>query len=108
MLKFFLALSLICFFWLFDSNAESVNHQVVMKSISYEPKNLKIKVGESVEWVNQSLTEHSASSDDLKTFETGLIEPQKKSKPIQIKSAGTYQYHCSVHGKTMHATIVAE
>ncbi len=83
-------------------------HQIVMKSISFDPKTLTIKSGESVEWMNQSLTQHSATADDGKSFDTGLLEPQKKSKQIQFNTAGTFLYHCSVHGKTMHATIIVK
>lgn len=80
-------------------------HQITMKSISFDPKTVNIKAGESIEWVNKSFTEHSATADDGKSFDTGLIEPQKKSKQIAFATVGTFQYHCSVHGKTMHATI---
>ena len=83
-------------------------HQIMIKSISFDPKTITIKSGESIEWMNESLTQHSATADDSKTFDTGLIEPQKKSKQTQFTTAGTYLYHCSVHGKTMHATIVVE
>ncbi len=89
-------------------SAENKLQIVTMRSISFDPKVITLKKGETVEWENKSLTEHSATSDDGKSFDTGLIAPEKKSKAIQMNKIGTYLYHCSVHGKTMHAKIKVE
>jgi plastocyanin len=80
---------------------------ITMKSISFEPKSAKLKVGDSVEWVNKSFTEHSATSEDSPaSFDTGLVESQKTSKKIVMGKAGTFKYHCSVHGKSMSGELV--
>ncbi len=86
----------------------AADHTVKMKSLSYDPKVVNIKVGDSVEWVNESYTEHSASADDKKTFDTGMVEPKKKSKKIKFTHGGSFTFHCSVHGPTMNGTIVVE
>lgn len=84
-------------------------HTVTMKSISYDPKVLNIKVGDSVEWANKAYTEHSATSyEDEKPsskFDTGMVKPQEISKKIDFKVAGSFSYHCLVHGKTMTGKI---
>jgi plastocyanin len=80
--------------------------EVVMKSLSFDPKVLQIKAGQSVLWRNMAYTEHSATSDDtVKTFDTGLIKPGTKSREVTFKSSGQYHYHCSLHGKTMSGVI---
>jgi plastocyanin len=86
----------------------AANHIVTMKSISFDPKVEQIKVGDSVQWTNKSYTEHSATGEDGKTFDTGMVQPNKESKKIEFPKAGTFSYHCSVHGKTMSATIVVQ
>ena len=91
-----------------DKQPSKQVRQIVMKSISYDPKTMTIKAGESVQWINQSMTEHSASADDGITFETGLVQPSKKSNAIEMTKPGTFSYHCSVHGKTMHANIIVQ
>ncbi len=98
------------FVFLITPMAFAATHTVEMKSISYEPKVLKIKTGDTVQWTNVSYTEHSATSDDANDksepkFETGMIARKKTSKKIEFKSPGTFAYHCSVHGKTMSAKI---
>ncbi len=78
---------------------------VTMKSISFEPKILQIKTNQSVEWINKSYTDHSATSDDA-SFDTGLIHPEKKSKTVVFSKSGTFKYNCSVHGKAMKGEII--
>jgi plastocyanin len=82
---------------------------VTMRSMSYEPKKLEIHVGDSVVWTNKSFTTHTATSDDDgTTFDTGEVERGKSSKPITFATAGEFKYHCKIHGKSMHATIVVK
>ena len=85
----------------------AASHVVVMKSISFAPVKLEIKSGDTVEWVNQSYTEHSATSDNQPAaFDTGRIKPKAHSKNIVFNEPGNYPYRCTVHGKTMSAEIV--
>jgi plastocyanin len=77
-----------------------------MKSLSFEPKVLKITKGQSVVWKNVALTEHTATSENTPpTFDTGLIEPKHESKKIVFNEVGDFKYHCSVHGKTMSGVV---
>ena len=96
-------------FSFFSVSALAKNHTAAMKSLSFEPKALGIRVGDSVEWANKAYTEYSATSfDDEKPnvkFDTSLIGPQKTSKKIEFKDPGIFSYHCSVHGKTMTGKI---
>lgn len=91
------------------SAALAASHTVNMKSISFDPKKLTIKVGDTVEWKNLSYTPHSATSDDStakdSSFDTGLIEPKKTTKKVTFSKPGTFMYHCSIHGRAMTATV---
>jgi len=82
---------------------------VKMKSLSYDPRELEIHVGDSVMWTNEARTTHTATSDDEgKTFDTGEIEPGKSSKPVKFEKEGEVKYHCKIHGKTMSGTVVVK
>ena len=81
--------------------------EVKIKSLSYDPKVIEITQGDSITWKNTAYTEHSATSDDLKAFDTGLIVPGKESS-ITFKNAGEFKYHCAVHGKTMSGTVMVK
>jgi plastocyanin len=82
---------------------------IIMKSISYDPKRVSIKVGDKLEWKNKSYTEHSATaekgSNSELSFDTGMIAPNKTSKPVEFKVPGVFEYHCTMHGKTMSGEI---
>lgn len=84
--------------------AAPTTHTVVMKSLSFDPKVLTVHAGDSVEWTDQSLTDHSATADD-RSFDTGLIKPKQTTKRISFTKTGSVKYHCSVHGKTMSGVI---
>jgi plastocyanin len=92
-----------------DKKAEAKPITVTVKSLSYSPKKLEVRVGESVMWTNEARTTHTATSDDDgKTFDTGEIEPDKSSKPVKFDKEGEFKYHCKVHGKTMSGTIIVK
>jgi plastocyanin len=92
-----------------SDDGKSEAKTITMKSMSYDPKQLDIHVGESVIWTNGAHTAHTATSDDEgKTFDTGEIEPGKSSKPVKFEKAGEVKYHCTIHGKTMSGVIVVK
>ncbi|HEV2972050.1 MAG TPA: cupredoxin domain-containing protein [Pirellulales bacterium] len=92
-----------------DTKLDSTPITVTMKSMSYEPKRLEIHVGDSVVWTNKAFTTHTATSDDDgKTFDTGEVERGKSSKPVTFATAGEFKYHCTIHGKAMHSTIIVK
>ena len=82
---------------------------VAMKSLSYDPKKLEIRAGDSVVWKNKAFAAHTATTDnDGKTFDTGNVEPGESSKAVKFEKEGEIKYHCVVHGKTMSGTIVVK
>ena len=92
-----------------DKKAEANPITVTMRSLSYDPKKLEVRVGDSVVWTNNARTTHTATSDDEgKTFDTGDVEPGKAPKPLKFEKEGEFKYHCKVHGKTMRGTIVVK
>src|SRR5271165_2855186 len=63
---------------------------------AFSPKELHIKVGETVTWVNNGQTSHTVTADD-NSFDSGLFDPgaqysHKFTKP------GRYPYYCTLHG----------
>ncbi len=91
-----------------EKDVEAGDTSVKMKSLSYDPKTLEVRVGDSVTWTNDSRTTHTATSDDEKTFDTGEIKPNESSKPVKFEKEGEFKYHCKIHGKTMSGTVVVK
>lgn len=77
--------------------------EVLMKSITFEPKVITIAVGDTVRWKNVAVTDHSASGP---VFNTGLVPPKVISDPVLFSKAGTFSYNCKIHGNAMKGTII--
>jgi plastocyanin len=89
--------------------SEANPSSVEMKSISYDPKSVEVPVGGSIVWTNKAFTNHTATSEDEgKTFDTGEIKPNESSSPVKFDKEGEFQYHCTIHGKTMSGTVVVK
>jgi plastocyanin len=99
-----LAVSLVCLADRKEAQASDIT--VNMKSLSYDPRNVEVHVGDSVVWTNSSFTKHTATSDDSKTFDTDEIKPNESSKPVKFEKEGEFKYHCKIHGKSMSGTII--
>jgi plastocyanin len=71
---------------------------------TFKPKTLTITVGMAVKWTNNTTVAHTATSDDGKTFNSGIINPGA-SFSFKFTKKGTFTYHCSIH-PFMMATII--
>jgi len=72
---------------------------------SYSPNPITVRVGQTVAWNNDDGTEHTATADGG-TFDTGILAPGETSNPTVMKTAGSFPYHCQIHGFTMAGTVV--
>ena len=92
-----------------SANEPAAPISVVMKSISYDPKSVVVPVGGSIVWTNKAFTNHTATSeDDGKTFDTGEIKPNESSSPVKFDKEGEFNYHCTIHGKTMSGVVIVK
>ncbi len=78
---------------------KKMNKNIVnINSNGFSPKNVTIKVGESVTWVNKDSEDHTVNSDPHPTHTSypplnlGLIKPGDQ-KSLTFDQAGTYKYH---------------
>jgi plastocyanin len=72
-------------------------HVIHVSEFKYEPKELSIKTGDSVIWVNDGKHSHNATVAGL--FNTGMLEPGEQSQPIKFEKANSsgIDYHCTPH-----------
>lgn len=63
----------------------------------YEPAAVTVTKGQTVEWdwVDNG-AQHSVSSDDNTTFDSGLCSAGAKFF-VTFNTAGDFKYHCSIH-----------
>lgn len=71
---------------------------------TFKPKTLDITVGMTVIWKNKTTVQHTATSNDGTTFNSGFINPGASFK-FTFTKAGSFPYHCNIH-PFMKATII--
>ena len=74
-----------------SANEPAALISVVMKSISYDPKSVEVSVGGSIVWTNKAFTNHTATSDDGATFDTGEIKPNDRRAPGGLSCSAASQ-----------------
>jgi plastocyanin len=62
---------------------------------SVTPANVDIVAGESVDWTNDSVRDHTVTADDG-SYDSGTIAASQRFSRM-FDSAGVYTYHCRLH-----------
>jgi plastocyanin len=76
-----------------------------MMNNTFNPGTLTVSRGTNVTWRNNDGVIHTSTSD-TGLWDTGNIGGGS-SKGVTFSSAGTFNYHCTVH-KGMTGTIIAQ
>jgi uncharacterized membrane protein/plastocyanin len=87
-----------------SSASHTPGAEVIIKNFSFQPSQLSVRPGESIEFKNQDIYAHTVTADDG-SFDSGLIQPGSSWK-LTVPKAGTIAYHCGPH-PNMKATLVA-
>lgn len=77
---------------------------VVIKNFQYQPAQLNVRVGQTVEFRNEDIYDHTVTADDG-SFDSGLIKGGQSWK-LTVTKPGTIPYHCAPH-PNMKAVLVA-
>jgi plastocyanin len=78
---------------------------------AYSPNPDTVTVGQTVAWHNTNGITHTATSDagPGSVFNTGNVGGGGTSAPITMTAAGSYPYHCAIHGAvSMSGTLVVK
>jgi plastocyanin len=74
--------------------ADPVTHEIVMRSVSFGPREVTVAVGDTVVWRNADIVRHNAVRREL--FDTGELQPGEKYAWVPADT-GTYRYQCTIH-----------
>jgi plastocyanin len=73
-----------------------------MKNMKFSPATIEIKKGDTVEWTNDDITPHTATSA---TFDSAAIAPEASWRHT-FNDAGNFPYTCTFHPDMKAAVIV--
>jgi|SRR5215472_9123737 len=68
---------------------------IVIKAMKYQPEQLEVRAGDTVEWSNEDFVAHTVTARD-KSFDSGKIAPGGSWK-VTLTKAGTIDYGCIPH-----------
>jgi plastocyanin len=74
---------------------------------SYSPNPGTVRVGQTVAWRNADSVAHTATANGG-SFNTGTIAPGATSNPIVMSTAGSFDYHCTIHPSMIGALSVTQ
>lgn len=80
------------------------NTSITVTDDYYTPQTTRVGVGASVTWTWTGSNNHSV------TFDDGTTSPTQASGTYtrNFSLAGTYNYHCKVHGVAMSASVTVQ
>jgi plastocyanin len=78
-----------------------MRYTVVIEAMKFEPAQLTVKPGDTVEWINKDPFPHTATAAGK--FDTGEIAAGER-KSLRIMGKGTIAYVCALH-PTMKASL---
>ena len=85
--------------------AAAASGSVTIVDFNFAPGTITINQGDTVTWVNDGPTPHSATSSNG-AFDTGIF-PAGESRSHTFSEAGTFSYICTPH-PNMHGTVVVQ
>src|SRR5579884_2915394 len=74
--------------------AHAATVTVVIDKLAFSPAEVAAKVGDTVEWDNKDILQHTATAKDGSW--NVLLAPKKKGSVVVTK-AGTFDYFCKFH-----------
>jgi len=97
-------------------SGSSSSTDITVQNNSFSPASTTVPAGSTITWTwnsctgdgygGQMCTDHSVVFDD--GGRNGSAVQSSGSFSSQFATAGTYNYHCSVHGTAMHGTIIVQ
>jgi len=79
-------------------------HTVTIDATRFQPADLRVRVGDTVIWVNKDLFPHTATAGGV--FDSGSIAPDR-SWQYTVTASGVTDYDCTFH-PTMKGRLLAE
>jgi plastocyanin len=76
-----------------------------LTTTAYAPNPVNIKVGDSINWVNNDSIAHTSTANNGTTFNSGTIAPGGSFKAT-FSTAGSFAYHCAFHPGMVGTVVV--
>src|SRR5215213_6636654 len=85
---------------------------------AYTPNPVEVNVGDTVTWINDDLTTHTATSGSSSSGSTGMfggtddspeiMGPEGDTQSFTFDEAGEFEYYCTLHPNMVGTVVVTE
>jgi plastocyanin len=79
--------------------------QVKIEKLAFTPHQVSAHVGDTIEWVNGDFITHTATARD---GSWNVMIPANTAKSLVLKTAGTFDYYCTLHPNMTGQITVAK
>jgi plastocyanin len=79
-----------------DDNAAGGEVEVKMKNIAFDPKDVNVKVGQTIKWENEDTVDHNVVAKSGADFKSDLFG-KGGTYSTKVTKAGEIDYVCTVH-----------
>jgi len=81
----------------------------MVSGLAFSPPVVTIPAGQSVAWQNTDTIDHTTTADSssAQQWDSGTLAPGA-TYSVPFPKAGTYTYHCTIHGAIMSGTVVVQ
>lgn len=88
-----------------NAGSSGTGNTITINGMTFSPATKTVAKGSVVKWQNNDGNAHTATSNDGVTFDTGTISAGGTAT-YTATTAGTFIYHCTIHGLAMSGTLV--
>ena len=74
---------------------------------TFLPPVVTVVRGQAVTWTNKDVIAHTTTSDSAGKWNSGPLAPGQ-TFTFTFTTAGTFTYHCTIHGLPMAGTVVVQ
>jgi plastocyanin len=99
-----------CIFAQKESSLSNMTYIVEIRNHAFNPRELHIKIGDVVKWVNRDATRHSATRTAAPAFDTGPLSRDMESAAViftEPSGAEGNEYSCDPHPDMVGTIVVA-
>ena len=74
--------------------------------LTFDPATQTAHVGDIIQWSNTGSVEHTVTFDSQPSLSDPSLQPGGTWE-VKFTSAGTYQYHCTIHANMVGSIVVS-
>lgn len=79
-------------------------HTVIIKKFKFTPDRITVRIGDTIEWINQDIVPHTATAD-AGDWDTEKLK-KGESNSLEVTTNMTSSYFCVFHPKMKGAIII--